>query len=258
MASNDDTGVVISIYLDNQDEEDYTVEDYREYFINKIGASSLPNFKTRERGEMTILEYTNSRKFEDFDFKQKHLNALMVKDGICIDIHLSKVGFEDEDMKLFHSVLDSINFIEKELSLPMKCLILGNKYFSESNYEEAIKYLSACLEKEAEQKTLPTMYIMIVIDNLGMAYGISGDLEMAKKTFELGLSIDPEYPMFYYNLACTYAEMNDLKNTISNLQMCYKYKDNMFGGEVLPDPRTDDSFERFLNNKKFQKVINKF
>ena len=50
----------------------------------------------------------------------------------------------------------------------------------------------------------------VLIDNLGMSYGITGDLQEAKETFDYGVSKDPTYPLFYYNLACTYAEMNDV------------------------------------------------
>src|SRR5580658_10524064 len=42
----------------------------------------------------------------------------------------------------------------------------------------------------------------VLVDNLGMAYGITGDLSHAEDTFNYGRSKDPAYPMFYYNLAC--------------------------------------------------------
>jgi hypothetical protein len=58
--------------------------------------------------------------------------------------------------------------------------------------------------------------LQVLVDNLGMAYGITGDLKKASEIFEYGLSKDDTYPMFYYNLACTYAEMNDLDNTIKH------------------------------------------
>lgn len=257
MAANDETGVVISIYIEKEKKENYTSFDYRDFFIKKMGANTFRDFLTREHGEMAISEYM-SPKMEDIDLKQKHLNALMVKGHFWIDIHLSKVNFEDDDMKLFHSVLDSINFVEKEISLPMKAFMQGNLHFSKKNYEEAIKYYTTCLEMEMENQTLQGFGIIMILDNLGMAYGISGNLKMAKETLELGLSIYPEFPMFHYNLACTHAEMDDLNGTISYLKNCYKYRDNMLHGETLPDPRTDDSFERFLSSKKFQKVIKKF
>ena len=88
-----------------------------------------------------------------------------------------------------------------------------------------------------------------------MAYGITGDLSNAKVTFEYGVSKDSAYPMFYYNLACTYAELNDLDNTIANLRLAFKYRDNMIAGEVFPDPAGDDSFQCFMKNERFLDLL---
>jgi tetratricopeptide (TPR) repeat protein len=88
-----------------------------------------------------------------------------------------------------------------------------------------------------------------------MSYGISGDNKKAKEIFEYGLSKDDTYPMFYYNLACAYAEMNDLDNAIINLKHAFEYKENMIPGERIPNPSTDDSFSRYLNNEKFRRAL---
>jgi hypothetical protein len=69
-----------------------------------------------------------------------------------------------------------------------------------------------------------------------MAYGVTGDLKPAKETFEYGLSEDPQYPMFYCNMACTCAEMNDLQNTMAYLKKAFEYKANVIRGEGMPDP----------------------
>ena len=73
-----------------------------------------------------------------------------------------------------------------------------------------------------------------MVDNLGMAYGISGDLKKAKDTFEYGLSKDPKYPMFNYNMACTFAEMNDVDKAISYLQQAFQ---NSAGASRLAQAR---------------------
>ena len=94
-----------------------------------------------------------------------------------------------------------------------------------------------------------------MVDNLGMSYGISGDNKKAKEIFEYGLSKDDTYPMFYYNLACAYAEMKDLDNAIVNLKRAFEYKENMIPGEQMPNPETDDSFSRYLKSEKFRRVV---
>jgi Tfp pilus assembly protein PilF len=88
-----------------------------------------------------------------------------------------------------------------------------------------------------------------------MSYGISGDLKKAKETFEYGLSKDPDYPMFHYNMACTFAEMNDEDNAIAFLKSAFKNKENMIAGEVMPDPSNDSSFTRFMKDEKFLNAL---
>jgi tetratricopeptide (TPR) repeat protein len=133
----------------------------------------------------------------------------------------------------------------------MKYLEEGSRYYLQHDFRKAIGPYAKALELEKVESTLgPTLW-RVLIDNLGMAYGISGDLEKAKETFEYGLSEDATYPMFFYNLACTYAEMNDLDGAILNLKLAFKNKDNVIEGERVPDPSTDDSFQRFMKDAKF-------
>jgi Tetratricopeptide repeat len=40
--------------------------------------------------------------------------------------------------------------------------------------------------------------------------------------FNYGVSIDPNYPLFYYNIACVYGGKDDLENAISYLQKAEK------------------------------------
>jgi hypothetical protein len=88
-----------------------------------------------------------------------------------------------------------------------------------------------------------------------MAYGFTGELKHAQETFEYGITKDPEYPMFYYNLACTFAEGNDSNRALEQLRLAFKYRSNMIAGEQLPDPAKDASFRRFMKNATFLKAL---
>jgi tetratricopeptide (TPR) repeat protein len=88
-----------------------------------------------------------------------------------------------------------------------------------------------------------------------MSYGISGNLKQAREIFEYGSTQDPEYPMFYYNLACTYGEMKNKRQAIEELRRAYKHKANMIAGERLPDPVKDDSFRYFVVDDGFVKAV---
>lgn len=61
--------------------------------------------------------------------------------------------------------------------------------------------------------------------------------------------------MFYYNLACAHAEMNDLANAMKNLRLAFGYRANMIPGERMPNPASDSSFARFLSNPQFRKLL---
>src|ERR1700737_1539511 len=117
----------------------------------------------------------------------------------------------------------------------------GSRFFLDRYFKGAIPPYQKALDREKENQTLSETLWRVLVDNLGMAYGISGDLKKAKETFEYGLSKDPKYPMFHYNMACPFTEMNDVDKSISYLQRAFQYKQNMIKGERFPDPWTDDS-----------------
>ena len=88
-----------------------------------------------------------------------------------------------------------------------------------------------------------------------MSYGITGDLDKAKEIFEYGISKEPDYPMFYYNMACTYGEKEDMEKAIEYLKLAFDRRENMIAGEKIPNPATDSSFKRFMKNEKFKAAL---
>ena len=136
-----------------------------------------------------------------------------------------------------------------------KLMEQGSRFFLEGDYQRAIAPYQQALDREKQTRTLDQSLWRVLIDNLGMAYGISGDLKKAKQTFEYGLEKDPKYPMFHYNMACTYGEMNDPDNALVYLKQAFEHKQNMIKGEKFPDPWTDSSFRRFMNNDKFVNAL---
>ena len=126
--------------------------------------------------------------------------------------------------------------------------------FLDGDFKECIPHYVNVLKKDT---LLTKEYWYVLIDNLGMAYGITGNLKSAELTFKYGLSKDQTYPLFYYNLACVYAEKNDMNICIDYLISAFRYRENMRGGEVFPDPLTDDSFQKFMKNNKFTSTIEK-
>jgi Flp pilus assembly protein TadD len=127
--------------------------------------------------------------------------------------------------------------------------------FQRHDYRNAALYYQQALDQEKQTARLPRDQWRVLVDNLAMSYGISGDLKRAQETLEYGLTKESKYPGFYYTLACVYAEKNDLDRTLANLKTAFQYRGNLIAGEHMPDPRTDDSFQRFKNDGRFQKLI---
>lgn len=128
----------------------------------------------------------------------------------------------------------------------------GMLAFREGDFKKARPALKAALDElKAEPGFETSVMWRVLVDNLGMAYGITGDLKTARATFDYGVSKDPNYPMFHYNLACTFAEMGDRDKAIAELKSAFALKGNSNPGESVPNPATDDSFARFLKDKTF-------
>jgi tetratricopeptide (TPR) repeat protein len=91
----------------------------------------------------------------------------------------------------------------------------------------------------------------IATDNMGMALGMSGDVDGARKVFQEAVSKDPAYPLNYYNLACADAEQGDAAQAKMHLQQAFERKANTLPGEHMPDPTKDDSILKLKSDKNF-------
>ena len=81
--------------------------------------------------------------------------------------------------------------------------------------------------------------------------GISGDVDGARRVFQDAIKTDPDYPLYYYNLACADAEQGKAKDAKVHLQQAFDRKANILPGEHMPDPTTDDSIAKLKKDKEF-------
>jgi tetratricopeptide (TPR) repeat protein len=95
----------------------------------------------------------------------------------------------------------------------------------------------------------------VTTDQAGMAYGMSGDIAKSRSLFEAAIAGDPDYPLYYYNLACADAEEKKLADAQVHLRQAFARKANVIAGEAMPDPTKDDSFLPYRDNKEFWKFI---
>ncbi|HEU4402834.1 MAG TPA: tetratricopeptide repeat protein [Candidatus Polarisedimenticolia bacterium] len=134
-------------------------------------------------------------------------------------------------------------------------LYLGHSLFYQEKFKESIPEYEKALALGSTSDKMEPRDDRILHDQLGMAYGLSGRLDDAKTLFEGAIKKDPEYPFYYYNLACTQAELGDLDGALGNLKLAYERKANFLPGESYPNPRQDDSFRKFLGNPRFEAAM---
>jgi tetratricopeptide (TPR) repeat protein len=272
MMTDSKARVFASLYIEPVD-ECKTSKECRD-LVWKRGNPAWQNpkdVKLGEIGEISILELMVPE-YQGLPMRQQNMYAQFVLDGYWVDLHLSKVQYQDKDRVFFERMVKSVRFEPKKedaadsqqaQSSPngqlaretMELVAKGSAAFVKEDYKKAIEHYSRALDLEKKAPTLEKNIWRVVVDNLGMSYGIRGDNKKAKEVFEYGLSKDASYPLFYYNLACAHAEMNDLEYAIKNLRLAFKHKGNMIPGEQMPDPRADSSFARFLGNAEFRKLL---
>ena len=111
------------------------------------------------------------------------------------------------------------------------------------------------MELEKKDRKLDKKIWLVLVDNLAMAHGMNGDVKNSLSVLQYGISKEPTYPMFYYNMARGYGETGDEDSAIKYLRLATKYRVNMIPGETFPDPATDNSFRRFSDSDKFKKAL---
>ncbi len=133
--------------------------------------------------------------------------------------------------------------------------LLADVLFEMRKFGAATDEYTAGLKLNDSQKQLSEDEVRHVTDQLGVATALGGNLRKAKTIFEEAIQRDPDYALYRYNLACTYAEMGDLDTALVHLQESWTRRRNLTEGERFPDPRQDSSFKRYVNDPRFQDAV---
>ena len=213
------------------------------------------------RDGIAIVEFIIPE-FRGNPIRQKSVHAYLGSRDLCAEVHLSKDQSTPEDQRLFDEVLGAVRLLpdeslaEDQTHNPKeRYLAEGSQFYLQRNYAAAAERYQKALDLEKQGRTLNKNLFRVLVDNLGMSYGSTGKLSDARETFEYGITQDPQYPLFYYLLACTYGEMGKMEESLEQLRLAYKYKANVISGESLPDPLKDDSFRKFVRDKKFVDAV---
>lgn len=253
-AENEITHVVVSLTLEAVRSGAHA-SSCRESLEEKTKSTEVKirDVRFSRQGDFDFLRYMVPE-FKGQPVKQESLFACQFYDNSYVDLHVSKVNYTEADGPLFDEVLKSMH-IDKVQRSSIELAAEGSRLYLQHDYKGAIGPYSQALELERVDPKLQKSLWYVLVDNLGMSYGITGDLQKAKETFEYGVSKEPTYPIFYYNLACTYAEMGEATEAGNYLRKAFEYKANVLPSESMPDPRRDDSFKKLMKDKEFRELV---
>ncbi len=87
--------------------------DYLAYNM-KIAYQSKKNWVASRIGDVFISENMDGPLLGGFNPRQQHMNAHYVKDGLWLDVHLTKLNYQENDRELFVNFIRSIQVRDRD------------------------------------------------------------------------------------------------------------------------------------------------
>jgi tetratricopeptide (TPR) repeat protein len=193
-----------------------------------------------------------------------HLLAYLGSRDLCSEVHLSKSGFTPADQNAFEQVLATVRLLPDESGLQSpgvenssSFMAQGDEFKAESNYAAAARAYQRAFDLEKANRTFENDLFLDLISRLAFAYRMNGDLNKAKATLDYGLSQSADYPIFHYDLACTYAQMGKVDETLGELRQAYAHSAKVAPTQVPASPQEDSCFSKIANDPRFAAEVQK-
>ncbi|MFC1453286.1 tetratricopeptide repeat protein [Verrucomicrobiota bacterium] len=256
-AVNKATGVILSAFLEKAPKKGDS-KACREHYWNRAKQSPFKkeHIRMRESGPLAAVEYS----VPDLLGKggsQRNLNAYVAEGEYWMDVHLSTTSERTGNQDPFSPILKAIRINHAYAPTASDRFNFGNVYYQQKNYKRAAAQYEKALDIEKQKTSLARNLWLVLVDQLGMSYGLSGELAKSQRLYEWAVTKEPDYPMFYYSLACAFAEMGNQDKAIENLRLAHRHRDESLPGESVPNPRTDSFFTKYLSNPEFRAALDK-
>ncbi|ULA67089.1 MAG: Cellulose synthase operon protein C [Nitrospira sp.] len=253
LATNDTTAMHLSITLEavsGQATEQGCLTHMQA--IAQIAAAPFDAGPTRtELQDLSVFEYlfheTGGQRADHL-----HLFACTIRENVYTDIHLSQSLAKTGDEAQLRKVLESLTIVAAAKAGSLDHFRAGSAPYLQGQYKQAIPYYEQAVALERANPVLTKPLWRLLIHNLGVAYRRTGDLARAKTIIDYGLSQDPANPFFHYDLARTYAGMNERERTMQSLHDAFLHFRRSNERDPIPDPRQDVSFGRFMLDPVFR------
>jgi tetratricopeptide (TPR) repeat protein len=146
------------------------------------------------------------------------------------------------------SLKSSPDFLEAQRAL-------ADLYYLENRFDSAAAEYLKARALDDSQKKLSRADRNLLLDGLGLSQAQGRHYDEAIASYKAAIAEDPDYALFEYNLACTYAMKGDLDSALPHLTKSWELRDSLPNGVEFPDPRKDDSFKRYWNDSRFKAAV---
>ena len=189
--------------------------------------------------------------------KHSAIRAFVADDTLCGDLLFSveqPVTKQMLPMDKVKTILSTLQFDPKAKPTFREAFAYATVQWDKQQLKGAATAYKAALAL-VDSSDDPVKWRRVTTDQLSMALGMSGDLQGSRAVNEAAIQRDPEYPLYYYNLACADAESNDAAAARKHLTQAFERKSHVLPGETLPDPSKDDSFLKLKSNQEFWSFV---
>ncbi|OAI57656.1 hypothetical protein AYO50_01075 [Acidobacteria bacterium SCGC AG-212-P17] len=179
------------------------------------------------------------------------VRGFVANGDVCGDLEIysyTPLSLQDSNLR---KIFSSFQLNEKYAPQFKDLFLYAQILYQHHMYAPAAPVYEKALAKLNEDSGSTQTMKRVITDQAGMSYGMSGNIAKARAIFEKAVAADPDYPLYYYNLACADAEEKNLAGAKKHLQEAFDRKANAITGVGMPDPTQDDSFLPYRNNKEF-------
>ena len=201
--------------------------------------------------------------------RQKNVHAYLGSRDLCAEVRMAKMLFNPGDQKLFDDVISTVRLLPDEAGSAAEAnkpgdplfqgaksyLFDGTMAYLNKDFATAAEQLQKALDSEKQKRALGRDDLRLLVDNLAVSYRFNQNQAKSKETLDYGLSRDPKYPLFHYDLACYYGLEGDMNKALDELRLTYKNRSELSLSDELADPLQEACFGKFLKNKNFGKAV---
>jgi hypothetical protein len=223
------------------------LEEKDEHSSRKI--LSRNQTKSDSGADIALVDYEQGKGPGPFHYVRR---AFMASGDLCADISVTgrdKVAIESTSSLFSSAVFDATRPPDFFARFRYATVLFDHHAFGAA----APIYAAALSLVDKVDDSLK--WRRVATDQASMAYGIAGDLKTSRAINVAAIARDPDYPLYYYNLACADAEEGNAPAAREHLQQAFDRRANTLPGEKMPDPTHDDSIVKLKHDKPFWSFV---